>query len=150
MRTLKTYFGFPILISLVTLFAVYAWGGVHAFFLAGILSVLEVTLSFDNAVVNAKILSRMSAVWQKRFLTWGILVAVFGTRLILPILIVSATVFISPIAIAVLAFSNPEAYASLLAGAGNAIGSFGGAFLLMVSLKYFFDSGKQIHFLLVI
>lgn len=150
MQTLKTYFGFPILVSIVTLLAVYLWGGVHALFFALILSALEVTLSFDNAVVNAKILSRMSLVWQKRFLTWGILVAVFGTRLVLPILIVSATVFLSPLAVAILAFSDPKAYAEMLAGAGAAIGAFGGAFLLMVSLKYFFDSAKQVHWIRVI
>src|SRR3989344_8596464 len=100
----------PIAIALITLGAVFAWGGLPALFLACLLSVLEVTLSFDNAVVNAKILTRMSALWQSRFLTWGILLAVFGTRLILPIVIVSIAAMISPIKAAMLALYSPEEY----------------------------------------
>ena len=46
-----------------------------------ILGVLEISLSFDNAVVNAKVLNRMHPIWQKLFLTVGILIAVFGMRL---------------------------------------------------------------------
>ncbi|MFI0516265.1 DUF475 domain-containing protein, partial [Streptomyces sp. WSLK1-5] len=46
-----------------------------------ILSNLEISLSFDNAVVNAGILKKMNAFWQKIFLTIGVLIAVFGMRL---------------------------------------------------------------------
>ncbi|CAM5232731.1 hypothetical protein SALBM311S_00756 [Streptomyces alboniger] len=49
-----------------------------------ILSVLEISLSFDNAVVNAGILKEMSAFWQKIFLTVGVPIAVFGMRLVFP------------------------------------------------------------------
>lgn len=147
---MKKIFIFPILVSVVTLFAVYLWGGTVAFFLAAILSILEVTLSFDNAVINAKILAKMSPVWQKRFLTWGILIAVFGTRLVLPLLIVSAALWLSPLLVAMLALNNPEQYAKLLESVRPAISAFGGAFLLMVSLKYFFDEAKDIHWIQVI
>lgn len=137
----------PVFISLATLLAVYAWGGFPALALACLLSVLEVTLSFDNAVVNAKVLAEMSPVWQRRFLTWGILFAVFGTRLVLPILIVAAAAALSPFAAAAIALSDPAHYAELLEEAGAAISAFGGAFLLMVSLKYFFDEAKEVHWL---
>src|SRR3546814_5828296 len=53
-----------------------------------ILSVLEVSLSFDNAVVNASVLKEMDEVWQRRFLTWGIAFAVFGMRIVFPLAIV--------------------------------------------------------------
>lgn len=115
--------------------------------LASILSVLEVTLSFDNAVVNAKVLKRMSAVWQQRFLTWGILVAVVGTRFLLPIIIVAVSAWTSPFAIAVLAATDSRAYGVLLEHSHYAISAFGGAFLFMVSLKYFFDQAKEVHWL---
>ncbi len=140
----------PIFISVVALGAIYAWGGWAAFALACLLSVLEITLSFDNAVVNAKVLTQMSEKWQRRFLTWGILLAVFGTRLILPAIIVSVAAFISPVTAAILAFENPDEYGRLLSEATPLIGAFGGAFLLMVSLKYFFDVGKQVHWLAMI
>ncbi len=48
----------------------------------------EISLSFDNAIVNANKLKDMTPVWQQRFLTWGILIAVFGMRIVFPLLIV--------------------------------------------------------------
>ena len=140
----------PVAVSLIALAAVWAWGGWSAFLLAALLSVLEITLSFDNAVVNAKVLTQMSERWQRRFLTWGILLAVFGTRLILPAIIVSIAALVSPIQAAILAFEDPEEYARLVATATPLIGAFGGAFLLMVSLKYFFDVGKKVHWLAMV
>ncbi|MGB4076704.1 MAG: DUF475 domain-containing protein, partial [Minisyncoccia bacterium] len=115
--------------------------------LALLLTVLEVTLSFDNAVVNAKVLGRMDAKWQGRFLTWGIVFAVFFTRFILPILIVALSVGMAPESVARLALFSPREYGHLLESAHHAIASFGGIFLLMVSLKYFFDERKDIHWI---
>ena len=137
----------PVLVSALALAAVYVWGGPAAFLLAALLSVLEVTLSFDNAVVNAKVLAQMTEKWQKRFLTWGILIAVFGTRLILPAVIVGFAAWISPWAAAVVAFENPNEYARLLEHAAPAISAFGGIFLLMVALRYFFDVAKSVHWI---
>ena len=137
----------PTTISVVALVAVYWWGGMGALLLALLVSALEITLSFDNAVVNAKVLGKMDAVWQKRFLTWGILFAVFGTRLVLPAIIVGFAAWISPLAAILLAVNEPGQYALLLEEAAPVISSFGGAFLLMVSLKYFFDVGKDIHWI---
>ena len=144
---MKHIFFLPVITAIAALAAVYFTLGMEAFILAGILSILEVTLSFDNAVVNAKVLKRMSEIWQKRFLTWGILVAVFGTRLILPIIIVAISVWVSPFAIAFLAATDPKAYGILLEHSHYAISAFGGAFLFMVSLKYFFDQAKEVHWL---
>ncbi len=140
----------PVIVSLIALGAVYLWGGFAAFVLALLLVVLEVTLSFDNAVVNAKVLMRMDHVWQRRFLTWGILLAVFGTRLVLPAVIVGVAALMSPFAAAMLAIENPEEYGRVLGEASPMIASFGGAFLLMVSLKYFFDTSKNTHWFTVI
>ena len=138
------------IITLTGLGVALWWGGIQALAITALLSILEVTLSFDNAVVNAKILKRMNDVWQKRFLTWGILVAVFGTRVFLPILIVSASVGASPLLIANLALTDATKYASLVADAHYAIGSFGGIFLLLVALGYFFDDHKSVHWIKVI
>ncbi len=147
-NSLFRFFWLPTLVSLLALAAVFVWGGGFAALLtAFLLSVLEVTLSFDNAVVNAKVLQGMSEVWRKRFLTWGILIAVFGTRLVLPILIVSASAWLSPVAVLALAAFNPEGYAHLLEGSRAAINAFGGTFLLMVSLKYFFNDAKTVHWI---
>ncbi len=144
------YFIVPVGISLLALLAVFFVGGASALFVAALLSILEVTLSFDNAVVNARVLSKMSPLWQRRFLTWGIVIAVVGTRFILPIFIVSASVFLSPILITKLALFEPTQYAELLSGARYAINAFGATFLIMVSLKYFFDEAKEVHWIHII
>ncbi len=144
------HFLIPTIVSVLVLGYLGFSGGLVALFTALLLVVLEVTLSFDNAVVNAKVLAGMTEVWRKRFLTWGMLIAVFGTRLVLPILIVSASVALSPVAVALLAVNDPGAYAHLLEQARYAIEAFGGAFLLMVALKYFFDEEKNVHWIQVI
>ncbi len=140
----------PIVVTVLVLALIFAWGGFSALFLAILLCILEITLSFDNAVVNAKVLTRMNALWQKRFLTWGVLFAVVGTRFILPIIIVATAAVLSPLTVMWLAFTDPNHYSELLEGSGPAIGAFGGAFLLMVSLKYFFDTAKEIHWIKII
>ncbi len=150
MSIIKNFFFWPTLISFIIFFGVWSTLGTNALVLVLILSVLEITLSFDNAVVNAKILKRMNEKWQKRFLTWGILLAVFGTRFVLPILIVSTAVWISPLYITELVFNNPAEYSHLLESVHGSITAFGGMFLLMVSLKYFFDKAKTVHWIHVV
>jgi hypothetical protein len=137
----------PVLISVLLLGGVFGYLGPAAFAITLLLVVLEVTLSFDNAVVNARVLARMSDAWQRRFLTWGILVAVVGTRIILPIVIVAVSVGLSPVLVTKLALFDPAAYGHLLEGAHHAISAFGGMFLLMVALKYFFDTHKDVHWI---
>src|SRR5690606_15523703 len=63
-------------------------GALKVFFIVSVLAVLEISLSFDNAIVNANTLKDMTPLWQRRFLTWGTLIAVFGMRIIFPLLIV--------------------------------------------------------------
>lgn len=141
---------FPSLVAVAAGVAVYLWGGAAAFVLFLILAGLETTLSFDNAVVNAKILARMSERWQRRFLTWGILIAVFGTRLILPVLIVAAAAWLTPLAVLQLAIFDPIHYGEYLHGAHVSIAAFGSAFLFLVSLKYFFNDRKTVHWISII
>lgn len=147
MSILKNVFFLPTIVSFIACAVVWHYSGFNAFLLVVILSILEVTLSFDNAVVNAKVLERMSPVWQRRFLTWGIAIAVFGTRFVLPILIVSVATWASPWFITKLAFTDAAAYGHLLEGVHGSITAFGGVFLMMVSLKYFFNKAKSIHWI---
>jgi hypothetical protein len=150
MAHILRFFWFPISLWVLALAAVFAWGGLQALVIAAILTVLEVTLSFDNAVVNARVLERMSPAWQKRFITWGIPIAVFGTRFLLPIFIVAAAVGLAPLAVAHLALFDPHAYGEHLHDVHDLISAFGGMFLLMVGLKYFFDEAKKVHWIRVI
>lgn len=110
-----------------------------------LLSVLEISLSFDNAVVNATVLKKMSEVWKRRFLTWGIAIAVFGMRFLFPLLMVSVIANISIYESLVLSISKPADYAKMMLDAHLAVSAFGGAFLLMVFLDYFLSEEKDVH-----
>lgn len=120
---------------------------IQAVFVAVVLAVLEVSLSFDNAVVNAVVLKKMTPLWRHRFLTWGIAIAVFGMRLIFPLAIVSFMTWISPWEALVLAATSPKEYSDLMLNAHLEVAAFGGSFLLLVGLKYFFDEEKESHWI---
>lgn len=120
-------------------------GTINIFIICVILSVLEISLSFDNAIVNANILKTMHPVWQRRFLTWGILIAVFGMRIVFPLLIVMIAAGLGPIEAVVLAATKPETYGRIMQDAHLSIAAFGGTFLLMVALSYFVDQEKDVH-----
>lgn len=111
------------------------------------LSILEISLSFDNAVVNATILKDMSETWRRRFLTWGIAIAVFGMRFLFPVIIVSVIAKISPIDSMIMSVSKPDDYAKMMLGAHLAVSAFGGAFLLMVFLNFFLSNEKEVHWI---
>lgn len=131
-------------IGLIAAMIIGSWEGL---FIAAILSVLEVSLSFDNAVVNAKVLTNMSAVWRHRFITWGMLIAVFGMRLVFPVLIVSIVGEISMLKALSLATLDPDKYKEILTSAHVSIMGFGGSFLFLVSISYFFDEEKDVHWI---
>ncbi len=125
-------------------------GFLKYFFICCVLGILEISLSFDNAIINARILKGMSRLWQRRFLVWGVLIAVFGMRIVFPLLIVAAAVWINPIAAMKLAILEPHQYAAILTASHIGIAAFGGTFLMMVSLRYFFDPEKDTHWLALI
>ncbi len=115
-----------------------------------VLSVLELSLSFDNAVVNATVLRDMPPVWQRRFLTWGILIAVFGMRIVFPLAIVAIAAKLNPVDATMLAMTDPVNYERIITGAHVVISGFGGAFLAMVGLSFFFDEAKEVHWIGVV
>lgn len=137
-------FGWSFGVSAAALVVAFLYGGPQALFLALVLGILEVSLSFDNAVVNARILERMNPFWQKMFLTVGIVIAVFGMRVLFPLLIVGLTAKLNPVEAVQLALAKgpidePGTYAYILHHAHPQIAAFGGIFLLMIFLDFFFE-----------
>jgi hypothetical protein len=112
-----------------------------------VLGVLEISLSFDNAVVNATVLRDMSPAWQRRFLTWGIVLAVFGMRIVFPLAVVAIAARLGPIDAVRLAATDPVTYERIITGAHVGISGFGGAFLAMVGLTFFIDDDKDLHWI---
>ncbi len=159
MATLLRYYKFSLVFT-AACFALGLWYGIAStdsiagvleiLWIIFILSILEISLSFDNAVVNASILKEMSEKWQERFLIWGIAIAVFGTRIVFPLAIVAIAAGIGPLEAIDLSLNDPEQYEQIVSGAHIGIAGFGGAFLAMVGLKFFFDADKDVHWIGVI
>ncbi len=148
------YFLESYIVTILGLTGAYFWGehvhpgsGFVCVFIALVLGVLEISLSFDNAVVNAMKLEKMSHQWRHRFLTWGIIIAVFGMRFLFPILVVSIFAKLKMIEVAKIAISDVDKYAYYLHETHDPIVTFGGMFLIMLFLNYFFDSKKEVHWI---
>lgn len=156
MATLLRFYTFSLIFTAICL-GLAAWYGISStgtiggtlqlLWIVVILSMLEVSLSFDNAVVNASVLKEMDEVWQRRFLTWGIAFAVFGMRIVFPLAIVAVAAGIGPMQALNLSLNDPIEYERLVSSAHIGIAGFGGAFLAMVGMKFFFNAEKDIHWI---
>lgn len=146
MPPIKT-FRVPLVTTVIAVVVAFILGGAEVGAVVALLAVLEISISFDNAIVNAAILKNMSEKWQQIFLTWGILIAVFGMRLVFPIVIVAAAAGLPINDVVDQALNQPDVYAHNLEDANAVIAGFGGIFLLMVFLSYFFDGEKDSHWL---
>ena len=140
----------------IVLMALAGWWGfehggisglLSALWITAVLGVLEVSLSFDNAVVNASVLRHWNEFWRKLFLTVGILVAVFGMRLLFPLVIVSVATGLGLIDVWHMAIQTPQEYSRHLTEHHAEVSAFGGAFLMLVFLNFLFDSEKELHWL---
>ncbi len=156
METIRKYYTFSLVFTAICfgLAAWYGWASTGSLtatlgilWIVIVLSILEVSLSFDNAVVNATVLRDMDPVWQQRFLTIGILIAVFGMRIVFPIAIVSIAAQVGPMEAISLSLNNPAEYERIVSNAHIGIAGFGGAFLAMVGLTFFFEEDKDVHWI---
>ncbi|ABU61896.2 DUF475 domain-containing protein [Francisella tularensis] len=149
MKILKYFYGslFVTLIGIVIAVFIYPNAPLETIYSVLILAILEISLSFDNAVINAKILGQMSPRWQKIFIYIGLPIAVFGMRLLFPILLVSVTSGINFMNVVTLALDNPQQYQAILEHSMPYICSFGGSFLLMVFLNFFLSENKGHHWI---
>lgn len=146
------HFYFDMIFTTIAL-AVAAWWGfshggmgglISALSITAILAVMEISLSFDNAVVNASVLKHWDKFWKMIFLTVGILIAVFGMRLVFPIVIVAVTADMGMMDVVNLALYNPTEYSAKLMAHHAEISAFGGMFLMLVFLNFLFDD-QDVH-----
>lgn len=151
-----SYFKWAFLFTLIGFITAFIWGvsttgslggAVQFLFVCVVLSILEISLSFDNAIVNANKLKTMSELWRKRFLTWGIIIAVFGMRLVFPVLIVMIAAEIGPASAINLSINDPQKYSEIIKDAHLSISAFGSSFLMLVALSYFMDVNKEVDWL---
>ncbi len=146
--SVKRCLGWAIFLTIFALIsALYITQSLQSLYIVIALAVLEISLSFDNAVINARVLETMSPVWQRRFLIWGLPIAVFGMRLIFPIVLVYITSGMPLWAVVYLAWAAPGDYQALLAQGYPYISAFGGAFLFMVFLQFLLDKHRTVFWL---
>jgi hypothetical protein len=131
------------IVAIIGIIIAFYLGGLNGLYIVVLLSILEVSLSFDNAVVNAKVLDTMEPIWQDRFITFGMPVAVFGMRFIFPIAIVAIATGMNMVETFDIAINQPELYHHNLESTKELIYAFGGSFLLMVFLDFFFDEERE-------
>lgn len=148
------YFKESYFVTILGLILAYLWGehvlhgsGFICVFIAFVLGVLEVSLSFDNAVVNATKLKKMTPQWRHRFITWGIAIAVFGMRFLFPLLVVSIFAHINILKVVDIALHNAQLYAHYLHQTHATIVTFGGTFLMMLFLGFFLNPKKEIDWI---
>ena len=137
-------FGVAHTVAATCLVLAFLVGGPQGLAVAALLGLLEVAVSFDNAIVNATVLARMAPFWQRMFYTVGILVAAIGMRLLVPLGIVSIGAKLDPVSALRLAYQDPNRYHHLLLAAQPAIAAFGGAFLLMIFLGFVFEERDDV------
>ena len=150
LQLLNLYFKSSFIIALVGIFIAFYLGGFYGAYIVTLLAILEISLSFDNAVVNAKILLNMEPKWQDRFIIFGVPFAVFGMRFIFPVLIVSIASGVNVVDTFNIAINNPTKYHHILQSVENLIYSFGGSFLMMVFLDFLFDDAKEYRWIKII
>ena len=148
------YFSGSYIVTLIGLVGAYFWGnhvepgsGWSAVFIVIVLAILETSFSFDNAVVNAMKLEKMSDKWRHRFLTWGIAIAVFGMRFLFPVLVVAIFANLDMITVTKIALTDSQQYAGYLHATHAPIVTFGGMFLVLLFLNYFFNHEKEVHWI---
>ncbi len=138
---------------LAILLTIVIWAGLSlqlgtgALVLGIVLTLLEITFSFDNAVVNSRVLATMSPLWQRLFMTLGIVIAVFVVRFLLPIFVVMIGSGLGFNQTIDLALHSPDKYSHYIASASPMINAFGATFLLLVALYFFMDKAKKDHWI---
>jgi uncharacterized protein len=108
------------------------------------LCLFETISSIDNAIINAEVLSKMGHKARMWFLWWGLLIAVFVVRGLLPWAIVYATVpSLGPIGALTATFSNDPSVHKAVEAAAPILLVGGGIFLVFLFLNWLFLEEKE-------
>lgn len=108
------------------------------------LSLFETISSIDNAIINAEVLGTMQAKYRKWFLLWGLLIAVFLVRGLLPWLIVWMTnTSLGPIGAFTATFSNDPGVLSAIEESAPILLIGGGIFLIFLFFHWLFMEEKH-------
>jgi len=108
------------------------------------LAIFESITSIDNAIINAEILATMQAKARRWFLTWGILIAVFGIRGLLPWLIVWVMApGLSPWQALTATFTDDPAAQKAIQDSAPVLLIGGGVFFIFLFCNLLFEEPKK-------
>lgn len=108
------------------------------------LAIFEVITSIDNAIINAEVLTTMSQKARKWFLTYGILIAVFMVRGLLPLIIIwAANPGIGPMGALTATFSNDPHVKEAIEASSPILLIGGGTFLIFLFFHWLFLEPKN-------
>lgn len=108
------------------------------------LCLFEIISSIDNAVINAEVLGTMSKKARRWFLIWGLLIAVFLIRGLLPWLIIWGTIpSLGPIGAFTATFSNDPSIHEAIDRASPILLMGGGVFLIFLFFHWLFLEAKN-------
>ena len=107
------------------------------------LTLFETVSSVDNAIINAQVLSTMGEKAKRWFLTWGLLVAVFVIRGVLPWLIVWAvSPSLGPIGSLTATFSGDPKVTEAIESSAPVLLIAGGTFMIFLFFYWLFLEPK--------
>ena len=111
------------------------------------LVLFESISSIDNAIINAEVLSSMGKKWRRWFLIWGILIAVFLVRGLLPWFIVWFTMpGLGPVEALTATFSSDPRVQEAIQQSAPILLAGGGVFLVFLFFHWLFIDEKNIGF----
>ena len=108
------------------------------------LSLFEIVISVDNAVINADVLGTMSKKARRWFLIWGIIIAVFLVRGLLPWLIIwMSNPSLGAIGALTASFSSDPRIAETIKESAPILLAGGGTFLVFLFFHWIFLEPKH-------
>ena len=108
------------------------------------LCLFETITSIDNAIINAEVLSTMKERARRWFLIWGLLIAVFAIRGLLPWVIVwMSTPALDPVGALTATFSSDPLVIAAIGQSAPTLLIGGGTFLLFLFLHWLFLEEKH-------
>src|SRR3989338_6288073 len=108
------------------------------------LSLFEIVISVDNAVINADVLGTMSRKARRWFLIWGIIIAVFLVRGLLPWLIIwMSNPSLGAIGALTASFSSDPRIAETIKESAPILLAGGGTFLVFLFFHWIFLEPKH-------
>lgn len=109
------------------------------------LTLFEAISSVDNAIINAEVLNTMGKRARRWFLTWGIFIAVFLVRGLLPFAIIWAfNASLSPLQVLSAAWSSDPLVMASIEKSAPILLVAGGVFLLFLFLHWLFLEDKRL------